>query len=300
MTDTLAEIPESDVPRPERLAGPFAELLERVHANLEGQPPVEDTPIGEAWIVHGEFEAKMGYSCPSECTGMLRFEDQSESLWPAICDGCGFEVVVNMDRLDPNRMLEQRLERAGIPSEFAGKKFEADEAQEPTLKACRLWLRGFRATHLADSVPAVALFGKPGRGKSHLLALMVDTLIRNHTVDVMYRSATQLFDELRAGVQEGSYEVRWQRVLHVPVLALDDLGAGRWTEWQADRFEELVDRRYSRGLPLLVATNIPPAGWDAKFGPRAASRLRGICLRFELAGQDRRVAQQASLLGAPA
>lgn len=268
---------------------------------LAGEP----RSSGEPFMPHAEFEkqrdqdGKSRYSDPTDCAGMLRVEDSSGPLWIAVCDACGFDVGVQMQKLDPGRLAEHRLSKAGLPPEFVGKEFDKDDAaQAETLQACRMWIRAFKPSKLPDAIPAVALWGKAGRGKTHLLSLIIETLIRTHSIDALYRSSVELLDELQAGFDEGNFELRWQRVLRVPVLALDDLGAGRASEWRQDRFAALVDYRYSHGLPLLVATNIPPAGWEKKFGERTTSRLRGMCLRFELAGGDRRENRQQTLEGA--
>lgn len=276
----------------------FARLRTALGIPDDYEPEVEPVE-GEEYMRHDAFEAqtdaegKTRYPEATDCEGTLRIQDSSGTLWPCVCDVCGFEVGIQMARIDPNRLLEHKIGKAGLPEAFVGKTFEPGDAeQEPTLQACRQWLRTFRPGVLGASLPAVALWGKPGRGKSHLLSLMIETLIKKHGVDAMYRSATDLLDELQAGIDQQTYEVQWQRVLRVPVLALDDLGAGRWTDWRRDRFATLVDHRYSKELPLLVATNVPPPGWDRAFGERSASRLRGMALRFELAGRDRRESAQ--------
>lgn len=283
---------------------PFAKLMERMGITEEDLDSAAEPVEGEEFVKHAEFErqtdaeGRTRYREPTSCEGMLRIQDQSGMLWICECDVCGFEVGVQMAKIDPGRLLEHRFARAGLPDGFVGKRFDrGDPEQEPTLEACRMWIGQFQPTKLADSIPAIALWGKPGRGKTHLLSLMVETVIKLHAADAMYRSASELLDELQAGFDEQTYEGRWQRALRVPVLALDDLGAGRWTDWRRDRFEALVDYRYAHALPLLIATNIPPGGWDRVFGDRPASRLRGMCLRFELRGEDRRAQGVQQTLG---
>lgn len=310
MSEPEQEIPRSEESAPTQLGQgkPFAELIARIGLTQADLDAAAAEPVeGEPFEKHRDFERQTDrdgrerYQDPTDCGGTLLIVERDGPRWELRCDVCGFEVHVGMHKFDPHLLLEHRLKHAGLPEQFVGKDWEDDERQEPTLRACRTWLRTFSASQLADAIPAIALFGKAGRGKSHLLSLMVQTLIKANEVDAAYWSAAELFDQLRAGMDTGSYEIRWQRVLRIPVLAIDDVGAGRWTEWTQDRFSTLVDHRYSKGLPLLIATNIPPAGWDAKFGERTSSRLKGMCLRFELEGVDRRVSAQTSLLaGAPA
>lgn len=291
----IEQLPESEEPRPVQPTKGIAAVMDRLGIS-ESDLPAPDAIEGEEWIAHSVFErqtdatGRMRYAEPTDCPGMLRIQDDSGTLWPCSCDapGCGFEVAVHVAKLDPSRLLERRYATAGLPEQFIGKEFDGkDQAQHPTLEVCRQWLRDFRENKLADSIPTVGLWGGTGRGKSHLLSLIVETLIKRG-VDAMYRPAAELLDELQAGFDEQTYEARWQRALRVPVLALDDLGAGRRTDWRTDRLEALVDYRYSHSLPLLIATNIPPHRWTEVFGDRPASRLKGMVLPLRLEGPDRR------------
>lgn len=299
----MSSIPETEEPRPTRQDAPFAALRESLGISPDAvlEPPAVE---GEEFMAHAAFEAqrdaagKPRYAEPTSCEGTLRIQDDSGGVWPVLCDACGFEVGVNIGVVAPDRLLERRYASAGIPEAFRGRAFDKTPEVEHELAVCRDWLRRFRPNLLADAIPAIALFGGTGRGKSHLLSLMIETLLKRG-VDAMYRSQKDLLDELQAGLDEQTYESRWQRALRVPVLALDDLGAGRWTDWRRDRFEGLVDYRFAHSLPLLIATNVPPHVWDEKFGDRPASRLRGMTVRLHLQGPDRRGGEQQTL-GAPA
>jgi DNA replication protein DnaC len=44
-------------------------------------------------------------------------------------------------------------------------------------------------------------------------------------------------------------------LLHVPVLAIDELGKERGTEWERSMLDELISRRFNSGLSTLFATN---------------------------------------------
>jgi DNA replication protein DnaC len=291
----VSDVPETTVKQPEPVARPLAALQERLGITDE-QMVASRTVGGEVFMGHREFEQQR-YDDVTDCDGSLRIQDSSGLLWPCVCDVCGFEVGVQVQKIDPNRLLEHRLSKAGVPPEFSGKEFDKDDPdQQHTLQACRQWIRAFKAHHMSESIPSPALYGKAGRGKSHLLTLIVESLIKLYGVDALYWSSTELFDKLQAAIGEGTVDLHWQRVLRVPVLALDDLAAGRWTEFRQDRFSALVDYRYSHSLPLVIASNIPPPAWGEKFGERAASRLFGMTVRLELAGKDRRQNQQQSLM----
>lgn len=276
---TVAEAPASEAPGPRQMAEPFEALKARL-AEKGFTAGVEPESL-DTFAVHAEFEDGR-YEDPTDCAGALQIVEKApEGIWTVVCETCGFTVGVNMRTADPERLAAERLTKAGIPETFASKTFDPDDPlQASTLEACRIWLRRFAD----DPLPAVALWGVAGVGKSHLLSLMVETLAKRG-IEVLYRTEAQLFEELQ---DFANADLRWEKLCRVPVLAVDDIGASRLTDWRQDRFAALVDRRYSRELPLLIATNVPPQGWADRFGERTNSRLGGMCVKLRLEGADRR------------
>lgn len=269
------------------------EKLGITEADLERVRVERSTELAalDAYVPHAEFErhadadGRTRYREPTDCKGTLRVSDDTTQLWTLDCDGCSFSVTVPMHRVDPKRMLARVLGKAGIPEMFVDKPFDGQEpSQAPTLQACREWIQGFKR----EPLPSIGLFGHAGRGKSHLLSLILQGLAKKWGVDVLYRSELAMFDELQAGMDGGNYEIAWQRVLRAPVLALDDLGVGVQTPWKLERRMALVDYRYSKELPMIYATNIAQGGWEKVFGERTASRLRGMSCVLHLEGPDRR------------
>jgi DNA replication protein DnaC len=289
------------------MAPGFEKLQESLGISDEAIAKAVDIVGLPAYMSHVEFheQAKTtyesrgnftsAYSNPTDCGGVLRIVDRDGAMRYTECDVCGFKIGVNMRTSDPERLQAELLEAAGIPAKYLETEFERGQpGQEEALKAVRIWVKHFDQQPL----PGVALYGKPGRGKTHLLALLAQTLIKRHGVETLYRSEAQLFEEIQGVDPEAEY--RWKRALNVPVLAIDDLGAGRQTDFRRDRLQALVDYRYSQELPMIIATNIHPGGWVKVFGERAASRLRGMVLPFELGGVDRRELPQTALFTPPA
>lgn len=284
-------------PMPRPMTETFAQLRARLEAQgvqAAPEPPLEPFKAHAAFDRERDSNGVPRYEYPSDCPGMLGVAEKGKHLWLLACDQCSFEVHIPVRRVDPKVAIERLVARAGIPERFRDREFDASDAeQQEAVKPCREWLRRFEPGDLAGSLPAPALWGEPGRGKTHLLSMMVGVVIRRHGVDAMYRSTSAMFDEIQDF--EGAAEHRWQRLLDVRVLALDDLGAARLTDWRQDRLFALIDHRINRDLPMLVATNLPPDRWPEAFGDRAASRLRGLVVPFRLGGPDRREQTELSI-----
>ena len=110
------------------------------------------------------------------------------------------------------------------------------------------------------------------RGKTHLaIAICREWLKKGKTAK--YAFVPLLLDELKAGFQsEGanSYQARFDFYCKVNLLVLDDLGAGKKTDWAIEKLETLIDYRYINNLPLVVTTNK-----DLDYlSPRIGSRLK--------------------------
>lgn len=208
------------------------------------------------------------------------------------CEGCGMVHGMPAHRASPQMRRERMVAAAGLPDRFAGHRFEETAGNREALRAVREWLAGIGDDPSAG-LPAPALFGAPGVGKSHLLAAIVRRLIdtdrpaRFWSVRGLLRAMQRFDDPASAQVREAA--------VSVPFLALDDVGAQQQTDWRQDQLADLIDERYERERPVLLATNFPPSAWGEMVDARTASRLRGMTFPLELRGTDRRqVAREAA------
>lgn len=218
------------------------------------------------------------------CTGRVIVREQVGDLLHGECNKCGHEAAFPAHKADPQLRRKVRIDKAGIPEKFLGKKFEETPENRPALEAIRSWL-----ACLEDGVlPAPALWGEVGRGKSHLLAAVCVRLI-GYDKAVMFTSTRALLRDLQQFDDRAVRGDAWKRATSVDVLALDDLGAQQFTDWRHDQIADLIEERYSQELPIIVATNFPPSQWEEMLDVRTASRLRGMTFPVELRGTDRRL-----------
>lgn len=236
---------------------------------------------------HGDFRAEEPYDVSNPPSHIV-----------VRCEECGFAMALPSSAIDPNRLVAERIIAANLPTHFLGKPMSPVAEQERARSFCRHWLNDWNTEECqADPsmrLPSPALYGLPGRGKTHLLVATAELLIRRHALDVAYWPLRTLLDKLKEGFDgdKGGAVAAWKRALHVDLLVLDDIGAERPTEWAVDRFAELVDFRYNLTLPILLASNIPPDEWADTFGGRTASRLKGMLVTMEVGGPDNRVAMR--------
>lgn len=162
-----------------------------------------------------------------------------------------------------------------------------------------------------------ALLGKPGVGKSHLLVGALRALIERHRAACRYVEFFHLLSELKEGYSQGKGELELIAPLcAIEVLAIDELGKGRGTEWEMYILDEIISRRYNAGKTTLFASNYTdrrettlrsksdlyrktsdPAFMgrmteetlDERVGVRIYSRLREMCDMVTMLGEDYRL-----------
>lgn len=177
------------------------------------------------------------------------------------------------------RMRESGLRKAGLRGGYMHARSEVGE------RVCRLVERGRGAY----------LWGEPGRGKTYAAAHAVRVAVersRGAKTPAKLVSAKRLLDSIREGFNGGDRDAL-RRAEVVPLLALDDLGAERPTDWAIETLTGLIDARTAEGLPTIVTSNYSLGQlrelWGGMPGARIASRLGGACERIEVTGPDRRL-----------
>lgn len=136
--------------------------------------------------------------------------------------------------------------------------------------------------------PSLLVMGATGTGKTFEAygAMRLTSALGLHSRWVVI-SAADLYAKLRPrhGVDS---EAEFERVAKAPMLAVDDLGAAKTSEWVEEVNFRLVNTRYEAVRPTLFTSNVPPAQLAAVLGDRVASRLTEMTKRVVITGKDRR------------
>jgi DNA replication protein DnaC len=151
----------------------------------------------------------------------------------AVFNQIGIPAAVALASFESFKVYSQEHLRAKNVAEEFAKKFRKDKATQGFL-----------------------LYGRPGAGKTHLLVATLRWLALEKGVSGRYVEFMLLLSDIRAGFNENrSHMEILKPLLHVPVLAIDELGKERGTEWERSMLDELISRRFNSGLATLFATN---------------------------------------------
>lgn len=134
------------------------------------------------------------------------------------------------------------------------------------------------------------IVGPVGTGKTHLAVGVLREAYRLGS-SIAFAQVPQVLAEIRAGIGRGDEEAASQIEMYgeVSVLALDDLGSERVTDWVREQLFLIINRRYEEMLPTIITSNDSLEGLEAHVGQRIASRLAGMCIGVALDGPDYRL-----------
>jgi DNA replication protein DnaC len=132
-----------------------------------------------------------------------------------------------------------------------------------------------------------------GLGKTHLQIAIVRQLIKKG-ISVLVVSDVALMDELmvlKKGHDSKKLDERLHDLIHMPVLAWDDMGKSAPTEAKQAMYFHIINERYKAQRPILYSSNEDQETLELRIGGAATSRLFGMSYGriFRVEGPDYRL-----------
>jgi len=194
----------------------------------------------------------------------------------------------------------EHCELSGFSTDFPG--------AHPSLALAHLAATRFVEEYSPGEGTGLLLIGKIGTGKTHLGVGILKELILARGIPCLFTDYRELLKEI-----QNSYNPSVQRteldvlrpVFDTEVLALDELGAVKPTEWVWDTVSLILNTRYNDNRTTIITTNfedeaaasvapalsparaaVRPETLGDRIGERMRSRLHEMCRIIRLDGSD--------------
>lgn len=257
----IAAIPDGD-PTADLARRRLGGQLERAERDLAlgvRRDAIHDARPPGCWCLGLGGRGEAGVPVPTDqLDGDGRIVVEVVTCWREYC-GCadGREASVRaaqaharVERWQRAKRVEAAWSSARIPAQYADCTLESYPGDPTTAQILRDWL---------DTGRWLILFGEYGAGKTGLaVALLRELAGRGRSV--LFVNAPAMLRRVRATFDRDGKEPSEQQVVRalaeVDVLAIDDVGKERLTEWGQELLYDIVNRRYSEGRLTILTTNL--------------------------------------------
>lgn len=161
------------------------------------------------------------------------------------------------------RRYESRLRLSGLPHRKTLAEFDC--SFQPDLDPKRI--AELKTLRFLERKVSALMLGPPGTGKSHIaIGLAMEALARGYLV--RYTTLDDLIRSLREADALGKLTTRLGFFQRPHLLICDEVSYSPLDRSDANRFFQLVNRRYTRGS-MIVTSNKSVGEWAELFGDEA-------------------------------
>lgn len=216
----------------------------------------------------------------------------------------GVRGVVRCECIKTNRS-GRLMDDARIPVRYAHCELEGfgltAEWRNPSLERAKSFAETY-AREYPPSTPFGLLFmGPPGVGKTHLAVGIIRKLMRDKSVQCLFRTFPDLLKEIQMSystVSMSSELSLLQPVLDAEVLMLDELGAQKPSDWIRETVAYVLNYRYAENKVTILTTNYLDQedlkssrkslnhSLTDRIGEPMRSRLYEMCKTIVMQGED--------------
>ncbi len=180
-----------------------------------------------------------------------------------------------------------RVRRAGFRGEKTLEGF--DFSVNPHID--QAYLKDLATCRFIEEQVSVLIAGPCGTGKSHIAQALGHCAVRAG-YDVLFTTQSKLLGNLHAARATDNFDRRFQTLVKMPLIIIDDFGLKPLRVPHEEDFHDLVAERYERAA-TVVTSNLDFSEWGDAFtnqllGAATLDRLRHGAYRVVLEGESYR------------
>lgn len=169
------------------------------------------------------------------------------------------------------RSVGELLGGPRIPPKYEGCSLDNFEGGESFVRFCRDYAKEL----VAGGSGSVFFTGCCGSGKTHLaVGILKEAQKADFSGRALFVTVPEFLADLRHAISSSKSEKTiFSRLDWKELVVLDDLGAGKISEYAAQSIFLLLDRCYRDEIPTISTSNLSLEQIEKTIDPRVASRL---------------------------
>ncbi|MBV7271621.1 ATP-binding protein [Clostridiaceae bacterium UIB06] len=218
-------------------------------------------------------------------------------LYPRACR-CRREAYERQQTLDINRQKQIRLKQIISNSmmnknfkEFTLENWDHKLGNENLYNIAKQYISKFAQMKAENK--GMLIYGEPGNGKTYFSACIANALVQK-LIPVICVGAIALTERIgqskRTWGDEGIFTVL-NTLENADLIIIDDLGTEEDNKWTRAMMYQIIEKRNTVNLPVIITTNISMQELKERYDDRTYSRLSSMCSFIRNTGNDIRKIQ---------
>ena len=217
------------------------DIIDAINRNIQ---TVDGTYIGQDGLLHCT-------KCGGARQMRITIPTVGERVVSIICE-CMKKELEDKNEREMLEEIEKARNECFTSSNMHNWTFENSAGYDPELeRVMKNYVKHY--TEFKKNGKGLILYGPVGTGKTYLAACVANALIDEGRKVLMTNFAT-ITNKLQ-GMWEGKQDYI-NGLNQYSLLIIDDLGAERNTEYMQEQVFNVIDARYSSGLPMIITTNL--------------------------------------------